>query len=208
MEYGVNNCCAKDPNKLIFFCDVDVLFTQNFLDLCRFNTRKNQQAFFPILYSYYNPKRYQSLDSRAVLLESIFDKVNSNKSTYFTAADTKKIDLAINNEFGSWRDSGFGMACFYKNDFDNAGGFGEYVNKFVWGGEDKYLVRKFLEINIEIFRAVTPGLFHLFHAKTCDYKAMNESQLNECIKVKVANEAPANELAMLYYKNNKVPLQN
>ena len=130
--------------------------------------------------------------------------INSNRNVNFTANYAKKLDLIINNEFGSWRDSGFGMACFYKKDFDKAGGFGDYINKIVWGGEDKHLVRKFLENNIEIFRAVTPGLFHLFHPKHCDNKSMDKFQYNECLKVKLASEAPMNELALLYYNNLNV----
>ena len=66
LDIGVDKCCdhfdtARRNENLLFFCDVDVLFNQNFLHMCRYNAIRGRRAFFPILYSFYNPKNIKSL---------------------------------------------------------------------------------------------------------------------------------------------------
>lgn len=185
----------------MFFCDVDVMFNQNFLDLCRLNARMSEQVYFPILYSYYNPALSKAFDKRATSLETTLDRIHSKNETAFTADDIGKLDLVISDEVGTWRTSGFGMSCLYQQDFESIGGFGDYVEKSVWGGEDLYLIRKFLKSKLRIFRAVTPGLFHLYHQKQCDQLKMTEKQYGECIMVKISNEASLKGLGRLHFND-------
>ena len=125
-------------NDLLFFCDIDIIFTQLFLDLCRQNTELNSKVYFPILYSFYNPKLNEN-------------QTDSNK-------DSK----------GYWRYTGYGMVCLYKQDFKSINGFDVFNLKTTWGGEDIYLFRKFINSKINVIRSVAPGLFHLYHFKECE----------------------------------------
>jgi hypothetical protein len=92
------------------------------------------------------------------------------------------VSLIINKETGFWRDTGFGMVCLYREDFKTIGGFGdEFTSQDHWGGEDLHLYRKFLKTKMDVFRAVAPGLFHLYHEKICIRNKMNAVQFKNCI---------------------------
>lgn len=46
-----------DDNEVLFFCDVDVLFSRKFLENCRQNTKLGKQVYFPILFSEYDKSK-------------------------------------------------------------------------------------------------------------------------------------------------------
>ncbi|XP_016055846.1 PREDICTED: chondroitin sulfate synthase 1 isoform X2 [Miniopterus natalensis] len=77
---------------LLFFCDVDLVFTAEFLQRCRANTVLGQQIYFPIIFSQYDPKIVYS------------GKVPSDNHFAFT------------QKTGFWRNYGFGITCIYKGD--------------------------------------------------------------------------------------------
>lgn len=83
LDIGIKNCCHNELNSLIFLCDVDVYFEQNFLDQCRLNTIERKRAFFPILFSLYNPDKHL---------------LNSNISVY---SHSKSI-IKLNKDSGYW----------------------------------------------------------------------------------------------------------
>uniref|UniRef100_A0A452IP08 Hexosyltransferase n=1 Tax=Gopherus agassizii TaxID=38772 RepID=A0A452IP08_9SAUR len=45
-----------DNDTLLLFCDVDLIFTSDFLQRCRDNTIQGQQVYYPIIFSQYDPK--------------------------------------------------------------------------------------------------------------------------------------------------------
>ena len=111
LQLGVDNCCTfnnekfininNDNDELIFFCDIDIIFNQNFLDICRHNAIKKQKVFFPILYSFYNPNK---------LINFAHDDNDD---------DNLSFNLTINKDNGFWRDSGINkilcMLSFFFN---------------------------------------------------------------------------------------------
>ena len=91
LQIGAESC---DADSLLFFCDIDMLFTAAFFKRL-LNNVKPGTAYYPIIFSQYDP-----------------DRVGRPK-THFT----------VNEMTGFWREYGYGMVALYKQDFDKAGGF-------------------------------------------------------------------------------------
>ena len=121
------------PDVLIFLCDVDIKIEPDFFDRCRHYTDLGKSVYMPMVYSLYNPD--------IVLGGNRTTNVNSTKMLY-----------DINQNTGSWRPYGYGMACFYKPDYVRAGGFNLRING--WGREDYNLYGRY---DILVFK---PLLFY------------------------------------------------
>lgn len=133
------------PDQILFFLDVDLGFTGRALD----NTRRlmihllsttNCTVYFPIVFSSY--------------------------SHLFTDNVTKMKNIRAKN--GLFSIYGFGNVAVRKGDLDRIGGW-ETTN-YDWGNEDVNLFQRFHTSSIQcnIFRAVEPGLRHVYHKKMCN----------------------------------------
>ncbi|XP_058576442.1 chondroitin sulfate N-acetylgalactosaminyltransferase 1 [Neofelis nebulosa] len=167
----------KGSNVLLFFCDVDIYFTSEFLNTCRLNTQPGKKVFYPVLFSQYNPGIIYGHHDAVPPLEQ---------------------QLVIKKETGFWRDFGFGMTCQYRSDFLNIGGFDLDIKG--WGGEDVHLYRKYLHSNLIVVRTPVRGLFHLWHEKHC-VDELTPEQYKMCMQSKAMNEASHGQLGMLVFRH-------
>ena len=89
LDLGVSDLKEED---LMFFVDVDIVFTQSALIRIRLNTVMNLKVYFPIVFSQYDPKIvYGSSEERS--------------------------EFSINDRSGYWRQFGFGIVTLYKVDY-------------------------------------------------------------------------------------------
>ncbi|KAF7200549.1 chondroitin sulfate N-acetylgalactosaminyltransferase 1 [Nothobranchius furzeri] len=163
-------------NVLLFFCDVDVHFTADFLTSCRLNAEPGKKVYYPVLFSQYNP---------AIIY--------SNQ----TLRPSLQQQLVIRKENGFWRDFGFGMTCQYRSDFINIGGFDRSIKG--WGLEDVHVYRKYLHSKMMVIRAPSRGLFHLWHEKSCSDE-LPADKYKMCMQTKAMSEASHGQLGELFFK--------
>ncbi|KAM8866638.1 chondroitin sulfate N-acetylgalactosaminyltransferase 1-like [Synchiropus picturatus] len=166
----------RSQNILLFFCDVDIHFTSDFLTSCRLNAEPGKKVYYPILFSQYNPS---IIYSNQTLLPSLQQQ------------------LVIRKETGFWRDFGFGMTCQYRSDFINIGGFDRSIKG--WGLEDVHLYRKYLHSKLLVVRAPSCSLFHMWHEKTCADE-LPPDKYKMCMQTKAMSEASHSQLGELIFK--------
>ena len=153
---------------LLLFCDVDLVFNKEFLQRCRLNSVLGKQAYFPIMFSLFNPE--------------ITYPQNKKPQTFYK----------INKEAGYWRRYSFGPVCIYNNDFIAVGGFDLSIRG--WGLEDLEFYEKVVKHDeISVFRARDPGLIHVYHNVTCDPN-LSAPQYESCLGSKATNFASQKSL--------------
>lgn len=171
--------CPISGDVLMFFCDVDIIITTDFLERCRVNTERGKRVYYPIVFSLYNPSIVSAF------AEPTLRTANNNNDA-----------LVLSDDTGFWRDFGYGMICHFRSDFLKLNGFNETISG--WGLEDLFLYRKYLRSDLTVVRATDPGIVHLWHEKTCDV-ALAPDQYRSCLRSKALNEASHAQLGMMTF---------
>jgi len=161
---------VKDPNEIIFFCDVDLVFSVEILMHIRRNTIQRKRVYYPVFFSQYDP-------------ESVYANLKRPESHFhFDELD------------GFWRHFSYGMVSLYKSDFMKTKGFDLSLRG--WGLEDLHMVDGILEAGLDIFKSTEPAEVHVYHDKFCDPNVLGEEQLDDCRKSRAQHFGPK---ALLYY---------
>ncbi|XP_061888039.1 chondroitin sulfate synthase 3-like [Entelurus aequoreus] len=161
----------SDNGTLLFFCDVDLIFNADALQRCRDNTVQGRQVFFPIVFSQYDP------------------------SIVYADKAERENKFGITIKSGFWRDYGFGIACVFKSDLLEAGGFDTSI--LGWGLEDVDLFTKVVQSGLKVFRSQEPGMIHIYHPVHCS-PGLDPKQLKMCLGSKSSTYASTMHLAEMW----------
>lgn len=165
---------GPSPDDLLFFVDVDMLWTAALLDRVRLNTVRGRSVYFPIVYSEYDPV-------------VVYGRTASPNH------------FLVNQDTGYWRQYGFGIVSMYKSDLVAAGGFNTTIQG--WGNEDVDLFEKFVRARpATIFRAADPDLVHVYHPVECDPK-LPEPKARMCANTRFETYGNVDQFANIIYKN-------
>ena len=161
---------------LLFFLDVDCFIHPDILKRIMFNTIQHKQAYFPIMFSLYNPQYVWHNEG------------NFNNCTF-------------TDEMGYWRFHSYGQLSVYKSDFSHIGGYDSTIRG--WGKEDIDLFQKFLDKGITPFRAPDPGLIHIFHDVHCGLGLPHE-QYRMCLGTKWSTFGCQKTLSNIVYSTKEI----
>ncbi|XP_038257121.1 chondroitin sulfate synthase 3 [Dermochelys coriacea] len=164
-----------DNDTLLLFCDVDLIFTPDFLQRCRDNTIQGQQVYYPIIFSQYDPK------------------------VIYGGSPPGDSNFVFTKKTGFWRDYGFGITCIYKSDLLSAGGFDTSIQG--WGLEDVDLFTKVITSGLTAFRSQEVGVVHVFHPVQCDPN-LDPKQYKMCLGSKASTFASTMQLAELWLEKH------
>ncbi|XP_017546759.2 chondroitin sulfate synthase 3 [Pygocentrus nattereri] len=162
-------------NSLLFFCDVDLVFNSDALQRCRDNTVEGSQAYFPVVFSQYDPK------------------------IVYAGSHTEDSNFVFTKKTGFWRDYGFGITCIFKSDLLKAGGFDTSIQG--WGLEDVDLFTKVINSGLKAFRSQETGIVHIYHPVHCDTN-LDPKQYKMCLGSKASTYASAMQLAELWLEKH------
>ncbi|XP_069679907.1 chondroitin sulfate synthase 1 [Periplaneta americana] len=173
LELGASRFDDKVDN-LLFFVDVDMVFNTKTLERIRLNTIKGKQAYFPIVFSEFDP----------------------SFSIHRTGA--LRNHFVVSRDTGYWRQFGFGIVSVYRSDMKLIGGYDTGIRG--WGKEDVDLFDKFVTVaaNFTVFRSADPQLVHVFHIVDCDPK-LDDVQLSMCKGSRADTYGSVTQLAQYIY---------
>lgn len=140
---------------LLFFIDLDMVFTRDLFPRIRHHTIFNKQVYFPIIFSQYDPSFWTT------------NKTDMNFQSF-----------SLSDNIGYWRQYGFGMLGIYKADLGLIGNWNVEIHG--WGKEDVDIYDKIVHSpNLTVFRTVDQSLMHIFHTKQCS-TSLHHDQLAMC----------------------------
>lgn len=125
---------SHNEDTILFFVDVDIVFTVAALQRIRLNTIKGRSAYFPIVFSEFDP-------------QVVYGNDTGHSQHHFSVSD----------DTGYWRNYGFGIASAYPTDLNLVGGFNTAIKG--WGKEDVDLFDKFVKSKVSQIIAAAKWFF-------------------------------------------------
>ncbi|KAI5643856.1 chondroitin n-acetylgalactosaminyltransferase domain-containing protein [Phthorimaea operculella] len=191
---GLKLCSSDD---LVFFIDVDMMFNFDTLRRIRINTIKYNQVYFPIVFSEYNPDVVNGADFNKFTSETLLVNTNLGKYVDNSANTDRKVtnlkySKEINDDYGYFRQYGFGILSIFKCDFERVGGFDLSIKG--WGMEDVQLFETFIKSNLTVYRIPDHSLVHIFHSVDCD-RNLEKSQFQMCLGTKASTYGSEKHMA-------------
>jgi chondroitin sulfate synthase len=151
-SYGASRFNDTD---LLFFIDLDMIFTKELFPRIRHHTIFNKQVYFPIIFSQYDPQYWE---------------IKQNQTSFSS--------FYLRDGVGYWRQYGFGMLGIYKADLGQVGNWNVEISG--WGKEDVEIYDKLVQSpSLNVFRTVDNSLMHIFHTKECS-PTLRSDQMNMC----------------------------
>lgn len=177
LQAGASHAAGSPPDDLLFFVDVDMLWTTATVDRVRLNTVRGRTAYFPIVYSEYDPV-------------VVYGRATGSPNHFL-----------VNQDTGYWRQYGFGIVSAYATDLMAAGGFNTSIRG--WGNEDVDLYEKFVRLRTtaaSVFRAADPDLVHVYHPVECD-AGLPEPKARMCANTRFETYGNVDQFANIIYRN-------
>lgn len=151
-SYGASRFNDTD---LLFFIDLDMVFTRELFPRIRHHTILNKQVYFPIIFSQYDPNYWDS-----------------------TPISMDFSSFPLRDDIGYWRQYGFGMLGIYKGDLGSIGNWNVEISG--WGKEDVEIYDKLVQsATLNVFRTIDTSLMHVFHTKEC-LPTLHDDQMKMC----------------------------
>ena len=107
------------------------------------------------------------------MLDNVRKRCKKGKAAYFPIVTRLGCGFLPKNPNGYPEVWGFGLAAFYKSDYEAIGGMDDQKYQFDWGGEDSDIADRTLSNALEIERLLHPYLFHYYHRRLPWKKAIN-----------------------------------
>ena len=148
--------------ELLFLADIHIDFSMQFIERCRMNAIENEQVYFPMVFSPYDP-------------------IEFHKSRIKFPYATK---FKISEKMGAWMPESYHLVCVFNYDLVkvlNVNQNGEESEKN-WN-----LLNEFIKYDqLRIFRAVEPGLVHLWQ-DGCKEEELGYRERTLCQQLKPSN---------------------
>ncbi len=151
-SYGASRFNDTD---LLFFIDLDMVFTRELFPRIRLHTIIHKQVYFPIIFSQYDPNYWETM------------QIQTDFSSFH-----------LRDDIGYWRQYGFGMLGIYKADLGLIGNWNVEISG--WGKEDVEIYDKLVQSpTLNVFRTIDTSLMHVFHTKEC-LPTLHDDQMKMC----------------------------
>nr|XP_039274123.1 chondroitin sulfate synthase 1-like [Styela clava] len=169
LQIGAKRMQHDDTNdELLFFCDVDLLFSRGILNHIRRSTIRGKQVYYPTFFSQYDPN-------------IVYANQKPPKSHFF-----------IEEIAGFWRTFSYGMVSIYKTDFEKTGGFDLSIEG--WGLEDLRFCTAVIEkAGFAVFKSNEPSMIHVYHDKNCP-EELSKKQYQDCLNSRAQHYGPKSYL--------------
>uniref|UniRef100_A0A182MEV0 Hexosyltransferase n=1 Tax=Anopheles culicifacies TaxID=139723 RepID=A0A182MEV0_9DIPT len=169
-----------NPEDILFFIDVDMVFTVQSLDRIRHNVIRHRQIYLPIVFSEYDPHASSTILSPGWLASPTTERPKM-------AADPDRqrnfsIPYRITNDNGYFRQFGYGLVGIYKADLLRPDLKGFSTDITGWGLEDVKFLENVIALNQrgnQRLQAIADGRWDPFGGATSPDGSMPPSPSEE-----------------------------